>query len=60
MKLLQGGSHGPVAADAPGVAVEVDVGHAVQGVVTEGADHRGTHRPVVVIGDAVAVPVARE
>ena len=54
MELLQRRSHGPVPADAAGVAVEVDVGDAVQGVVAEGADHRGPHHAVVAVGDAVA------
>ena len=49
MELLQGGSDSPGTADAPCIAVEVNVGHSVQSVMTKGADHRGTDRPVLVL-----------
>lgn len=50
MELLQGGSHSSVATHAACIAVEVNVGHAVQSVMTEGADHGGSHCPVVIVG----------
>lgn len=45
VELLQGWSHSPVSTHTACVAIEVDVGHSVQRVVTEGADHRGPDRP---------------
>lgn len=59
VQLLQGRAHGPVAAHAACIAVEVDVGHPIQGVVTEGADHRGPHRPpgLLVVGGFIQVGV---
>lgn len=49
VELLQRWSHGPVAAHTACIAVEVNVGQPVQSVVTKGTDHRGPHRPVLII-----------
>lgn len=46
VELLQGWSHSPMTTHAACVAVEVNVGHSVQGVMTKGADHRWTHHSV--------------
>lgn len=59
VQLLQGRTHGPVAAHAASVAVEVDVGDPIQGVVSKGADHRGPHRPpgLLVVGGLVQIGI---
>lgn len=61
VQLLQGRTHSPVAAHATCVTIEVDVGHPVQSVVTEGADHRGPHRPpgLLVVGGLVQIRIVR-
>lgn len=47
MQLLQGWSHGPMTTYAACIAVEVNVGHSIQSVMTKGTDHRGSHHPVI-------------
>lgn len=46
VELLQGWSYSPMTTYTACIAVEVDVGHSVQCVMTKGADHRGTHHSV--------------
>lgn len=47
--LLQGRPHGAVTAQRAFIAIEINVGHSIQSVMTEGADHWGSDRPVFVL-----------
>lgn len=49
VKLLQGWSHSPVTTHTACIAIEVNVGHSVQSVMTKGTDHRGPDRSVLPI-----------
>lgn len=59
VQLLQGWTHGPVAAHTACITIEVDVGHPIQSVVTESADHRGPHRPagLLVVGRLIQIGI---
>lgn len=51
VQLLQRGSDRAMAADAAHIAVVLDPRRAVQGVVAEGADHRGPDLPDLAAGE---------